>query len=194
MGQSIQRWFTSIVRRCRLPSESALNSEGLAQACMGIAADDFNSDGSTDLFVTNFYNEPNAFYVFNSTGFATDEALLSGIRRSSIPMLGFGAQSIDSNCDSMPDIFLANGDIDDFSHEGRPFQMVPQLLVNDGQGRFHEEIAGHTSDIRNALMRGRGVAHWTGTMTINGIWQSHVLIPPRAWRHCVQTALVDSLR
>jgi tetratricopeptide (TPR) repeat protein len=136
----------------------ALNSEGLAQACMGIAADDFNSDGSTDLFVTNFYNEPNAFYVFNSTGFATDEALLSGIRRSSIPMLGFGAQSIDSNCDSMPDIFLANGDIDDFSHEGRPFQMVPQLLVNDGQGRFHEEIAGHTSDIRNALMRGRGVA------------------------------------
>lgn len=136
----------------------ALSSEGLAQACMGIAADDFNGDGSTDLFVTNFYNEPNAFYVFDSTGFAADEALLSGIRRCSIPMLGFGAQSIDSNLDSLPDIFLANGDIDDFSHEDRQFQMVPQLLVNDGQGSFHDELARNPSDVRNAPIRGRGVA------------------------------------
>jgi tetratricopeptide (TPR) repeat protein len=136
----------------------ALSSEGLAQACMGVAADDFNGDGSTDLFVTNFFNEPNAFYVFNASGFATDEASVSGIRRCSMPMLGFGAQSIDSTFDSRPDIFLANGDIDDFSHEGRQFQMVPQLMINEGQGRFHDEMARHPSDIRNSRFRGRGVA------------------------------------
>lgn len=136
----------------------AVGSEGQAQACMGVAADDFNDDGTTDLFVTNYFNEPNALYLFNEQGIAVDAAQRTGIRKSSMQWLGFGAQSLDANADGWPDIFLVNGDLDDFAHEGRAFRMPPQLMINQQGENFIEQRQLAKDDVRSRPFRGRGVA------------------------------------
>ncbi|MEZ6129402.1 MAG: FG-GAP-like repeat-containing protein [Planctomycetaceae bacterium] len=136
----------------------AVGSEGLAQACMGVAADDFNRDGMPDLFVTNYFNEANALYLFNEQGIAMDRNQQAGIRQISMPWLGFGTQSLDANADGWPDIFVVNGDLDDFAHEGRAFRMPPQLLINQQGEGFIEQRGLSQNDVRNSEFRGRGVA------------------------------------
>ena len=136
----------------------AYGSEGLAQACMGVAVDDFNRDGTTDLFVTNYFNEANALYLFNEEGLAMDASMPTGVRSTSMAWLGFGTQAVDINADDWPDIFLVNGDLDDFSHEGRAFRMPPQLLISRRGVRFAEQSNIDQADLRSSRFRGRGVA------------------------------------
>ncbi|MFM7835643.1 MAG: FG-GAP repeat domain-containing protein, partial [Planctomycetaceae bacterium] len=49
-------------------ASAAVNYEGFGQASMGIAAEDFNRDGRTDLFLTHFYRDTNTLYVNRSQG------------------------------------------------------------------------------------------------------------------------------
>jgi len=136
----------------------ALSSEGRAQACMGIAAADFNADGTIDLFVTNYFNEPNALYLLSPDGLATEASAMSEVATTSMRYLGFGAQALFANEDDLPDIFLVNGDLDEFSHEGRSLNMPPQLLLNVGNGLFRESRPSEEGDIRHSAFRGRGMA------------------------------------
>jgi hypothetical protein len=41
----------------------AFSSTGDAQACMGVAAGDANGDGTTDLFITNYFQDYNTLYL-----------------------------------------------------------------------------------------------------------------------------------
>lgn len=135
----------------------SVGGDGKAQACMGVAAGDFDGDGTTDLYVTNYFNEPNALYLFNDEGVAIDAAMQTGLGQHSISLLGFGTQSLDANSDGRPDLFLVNGDLDDFAHEQRPFQMRPQLMFNGPDG-FYEQKNLSDHDVRQTTFRGRGVA------------------------------------
>jgi tetratricopeptide (TPR) repeat protein len=148
------------LREIATPIGLAYSAEGLPQACMGIAAADFDANGRLDLFVTNYANEPNALYRQLPEGLFDDRSAAAGLVPISRPMLGFGTQALDVELDGDFDLVVVNGDLDDFMHEGRPFRMRPQCLLNDGAARF-EDWRNATSDdyfAPTAAYRGRGLA------------------------------------
>jgi tetratricopeptide (TPR) repeat protein len=116
----------------------ALDYQGKAQACMGVAAGDINQDGRLDFIVTNFLGEHNAVYVQNELGGFDDVAGIWGLVEPSLPKLGFGTQLMDVDNDGDLDLLVLNGHIDDMTHAGREFRMVPQFFENNGHGRFIE--------------------------------------------------------
>ncbi|MCA8995833.1 MAG: VCBS repeat-containing protein, partial [Planctomycetaceae bacterium] len=124
----------------------AFSQDGEPQACMGVAAADFDGNQRLDLFVTNYFNESNALYLQNENGFFVDESRSHGIRALSLPLLGFGTQAGDVDLDGDFDLFLVNGDLDDFTDQGRPFRMPAQLLLNNGNGSFRAHMPSHPDD------------------------------------------------
>jgi tetratricopeptide (TPR) repeat protein len=134
---------TSESRQVQLVEEAmlrgvAMNSDGRAEACMGVAAGDANGDGRIDLYVTNFYQESNTLYLQEESGSFRDATLQAKLRDASMYVLGFGTQFIDADLDGWLDLFVANGHIDDLRADGQPFQMRPQFYQNDGTGQFVE--------------------------------------------------------
>lgn len=135
----------------------AYDRDGRAQACMGVAVDDPNHDGLLDLFVTNFYREHNTLYQQQSIGTFADVSRETGLKEPSFEMLGFGTQFLDGDLDGHPDLVVANGHVDDFSHENTPFKMRPQYFRNV-DGRFTELPAATLGDYFGRDLLGRGLA------------------------------------
>ena len=109
-------------------SGCSIGVSGISQACMGIAASDFDRNGRIDLGITNFHNEPMNLFLQNESGFFNDEALRFGLAQDSKDMLGFGAQAADYDNDGWPDLAVLNGHIYDATYAGIPFTMRPQLF------------------------------------------------------------------
>ncbi len=117
---------------------AAFDEHGRAQASMGIAVDDANGDGRLDLFVTNFYREPNAFYQQTSDGRFEDVIRATGMHGPSFEQMGWGTQFLDADLDGHPDLVLVNGHVNDFRRSTIPFEMPAQFFRNAGGGRFVE--------------------------------------------------------
>jgi hypothetical protein len=107
---------------------------GNSQACMGIASGDFNRDGTLDLHVTNFLNEPVNLFLQSRSGIFVDEAMKYGLAEPSFGVLGFGTQAADFDNDGWLDIAVLNGHVFDGRVNGIPFQMPPQLFRGSRQG------------------------------------------------------------
>lgn len=116
----------------------AMNREGRAEACMGVAAGDANGDGRIDLYVANFYQESNTLYLQDKSGSFRDATRQSNLRDASMQALGFGTQFVDVDLDGWLDLFVANGHIDDLREDGQPFRMRPQFYQNETNGQFAE--------------------------------------------------------
>ena len=136
----------------------AYDAEGKAQACMGVAAGDVNDDGRLDLFVTNFYQESNTLYLQDASGLFADATAASGLRGPSYEMLGFGAQFIDGELDGYQDLVVANGHVDDFTHQQLPYHMPPQYFRGQGYGKFEERPAAELGEYFQGKYLGRGLA------------------------------------
>lgn len=138
----------------------ALSATGRAQACMGIAADDFTGHGRVDLFVTNFYADYNTFYRSLPDGLFRDETSERGLREVSYFYLGFGTQALDANLDGSPDIVLTNGDVVDFTtvNPQRKYRQPAQFLWNLGGGRFRDVPRSQLGDYFQSEHLGRGLA------------------------------------
>lgn len=136
----------------------ALNREGRAEGCMGIAVGDVDDDGAPDLFVTNFLHESNTFYQAAPGPYFADATSEFGLAEPSLPMLGFGTQFLDANLDGRLDLIVANGHIDDYRPYGRPYYMSPQFFRNAGGGRFVLQSADQSGPYFTEKYLGRSVA------------------------------------
>ncbi len=136
----------------------AFDVNGVAQACMGIAAADADGNGLLDFCVTNFYAEPNNLFLQQPGELFTDEAAAANLRDASYSMLGFGTQFLDADGDGWQDLIVTNGHVDDFSHRGLPYRMRPQLFRNRGKARFEELPAAGVGPFFEQQWLGRGLA------------------------------------
>lgn len=134
----------------------ALDLNGLAQACMGVACGDVNRDGRQDLFVTNFARESNTLYMSLPGGLYEDQTLPSGLREPSFEPLGFGTQFMDADRDGSLDLVVMNGHIDQFLNE--PFRMKAQLFSGQMNGQFTEVPGTQAGSLFDVLRLARGLA------------------------------------
>jgi enediyne biosynthesis protein E4 len=135
-------------------SGAAYDDRGLAQSSMGVDAEDGDGDGRPELLVTNFQNEYAAYYQ-NLSGSAPtpsadptppalfrDASAAVGLVADSKPWVGWGCALADFDNDGWPDVFIANGHIDDNRKDLAPTMSYsePPLLYRNvpagGGGAF----------------------------------------------------------
>ena len=140
-----------------LASGTALSADGRAQAGMGIACDDFDHDGWLDLYVTNFFQDYNTFYLNQQNLNFMDHTSALRLVNPTLKSLGFGTQSVDLDLDGYGEILVANGHIYDRRFEGTPWQMPPHCFRRQQDGTY-EDIAGEIGPYFRGEYIGRGVA------------------------------------
>ena len=135
----------------------ALNGEGKAEACMGIAVADCTQDGKLDLLVTNFLYESNTLYSQLDSFVFEDHTRRLGLHDPTLQVLSWGTQFLDANQDGRLEAFVINGHTQDLSKYGTPYAMRPQMFewVN---GSFHELAAEQLGDWSSTKTVGRTVA------------------------------------
>ncbi len=105
----------------------AFSEDGVARGAMGVDAADYDRSGRTHLLVGNFSNQMLGLYHNEGNGLFVDEAPRSAVGRSSLLTLTFGCFFFDYDLDGWPDIFAANGHIDE--EIGR---VQPRVAVSGG--------------------------------------------------------------
>jgi len=144
-----------------VPSGVAYSEDGVARAGMGVAAADYDRSGYPGLLITNFSNQMLAFYHNERNGLFVDEAPHSEVGRASLLTLGFGCFFFDYDLDGWPDIYIANGHIDDAIERVQPrvrYAEPPHLFHNLGAGKF-AEVTGEMGRAFAAPRVARGAAY-----------------------------------
>ena len=136
----------------------ALNQDGRAEACMGIAAGDVDNNGLLDFLVTNFLFESNTLYLQQPGGQFLDSTRKQGLHGPSLSSLGFGTQFLDGDLDGHLDLVVANGHVDNYAHAGLPYRMRPQYFHNLGDGRFEETASESLGPWFSSPCLGRSLA------------------------------------
>jgi hypothetical protein len=139
----------------------ALAEDGTARGAMGADAADYDRSGRPSLLVGNFSNQMLALYHNEGNGIFVDESPRSVLGRSSLLDLTFGAFFFDYNLDGLPDIFAANGHIDEGINRVQPkvpYAESPLLFRNDGGGKFSNATHNVGPDLSRPIVA-RGAAY-----------------------------------
>ena len=136
---------------------AAYNLDGVAMAGMGIAADDVDGNGLTDFFVTNFKDEPNTLYLQDSPGFFVDATNAYGLKGAGLDFVGWGTQFLDVDRDSLSDLVVVNGHVDDYRDTGGEFEMRSQIFHQSRAGQFEELRSPQAGEFWEIPRRGRGL-------------------------------------
>lgn len=136
----------------------AVNEQGQPLASMGVAAGDADGNGLIDLFVTTFTEESKPLFLQQPGDLFIDATHSSGLRESSLMMLGFGTQFLDGELDGIPDLIVTNGHIDVYDDPHLRYEMRPQYFRNLGRGKFVELPAKTLGRFFEEPKRGRGLA------------------------------------
>jgi len=136
----------------------ATNGEGKITAAMGIAHGDYDRDGWTDLFVTNFYLETNTlFRNMGGNGFV-DMSAVSRLGPPSRSTLAFGTEFFDIDHDGWLDLLVSTGHIEDRDWtKTERYRMQPHLFRNERNGKF-TDIAAMAGSYFTSAWVGRGLA------------------------------------
>ncbi len=138
----------------------AFGEDGVARGAMGVDAADYDRSGRPHLIVGNFTNQMLALYHNEGKGLFVDEAPRSAVGRSSLLSLTFGTFFFDYDLDGWPDIFCANGHIDEEIGRVQPkiqFRQPPLLFRNAARGKFENVTAAMPAEFRRAVVA-RGAA------------------------------------
>jgi hypothetical protein len=145
----------------------ALNSEGMVQGCMGVAAADIDFDSDFDLVVTNLVTEGSVLYTNDGAGVFTDASRPFDVIARTKQHTGWGLALVDLDLDGDLDMPMVNGFVvpggsmfpphgeDQFQRRlvqatapevfFSPYYDVNSLLFNNGQNKFVDENV-HASD------------------------------------------------
>jgi hypothetical protein len=139
----------------------AYGEDGVARGAMGADAGDYDRSGRPHLLVGNFSNQMLGLYHNEGTGLFVDEAPLSTVGRASLLSLTFGVFFFDYDLDGHPDIFAANGHIEDQIGRVQPriaYREAPLLFRNLGNHKFDNVSAQMGSDFSRPMVA-RGAAY-----------------------------------
>ena len=117
------------------------SEDGVARAGMGVDAADYDRSGHPSVLISNFANQMVSLYHNEGNGLFVDEAPQSEIGRATLVTLGFGCFFFDYDNDGWPDIFVADGHIEDQIERVQKrvsYAEPPHLFRNLGGGKFTE--------------------------------------------------------
>jgi enediyne biosynthesis protein E4 len=141
----------------------AYNAEGSPRSGMGVDAADYDGDGWMDLFVANVDREMYSLYRNNHDNTFDDQALPTGIGKTTILMSGWGLKFFDFDNDGNLDLFLANGHPDDkVETRDREVQYSEPMLLfrNTGPGSRpgFANVSAAAGAVFNQRFAARGMA------------------------------------
>ena len=122
----------------------AFSEDGVARAGMGADAADYDRSGHASVIITNFANQMVSLYHNEGNGLFVDEAPQSEVGRATLVTLGFGCFFFDYDNDGWPDIFVADGHIEDAIERVQKrvsYAEPAHLFRNLGGGKFQEVTA-----------------------------------------------------
>jgi enediyne biosynthesis protein E4 len=137
------------------------SEDGVARAGMGVDAADYDRSGHPSILITNFANQMVSLYHNEGNGLFVDEAPQSEVGRATLVTLGFGCFFFDYDNDGWPDIFVADGHIEDTISRVQKrvtYAEPPHLFRNLGGGKF-QEVTAQAGDSFAAAKVARGAAY-----------------------------------
>jgi hypothetical protein len=120
------------------------SEDGVARAGMGVDAADYDRSGYPSVLISNFANQMVSLYHNEGNGLFVDEAPQSEVGRATLVTLGFGCFFFDYDNDGWPDIFVADGHIEDQIERVQKrvsYAEPSHLFRNLGGGKFQEVTA-----------------------------------------------------
>ena len=139
----------------------AFGEDGIARGAMGADANDYDFSGRPHLLVGNFSNQMLGLYHNEGKSLFVDEAPTSAVGRASLLTLAFGVFFFDYDLDGQPDIFAANGHIEEEIGRVQPkiqYKQAPLLFHNLGKKKF-EPVGAAMGPEFNRPVVGRGAAY-----------------------------------
>lgn len=136
-------------------TESGVNSAG-----MGLDIADADGDGVDDVIESDFQDQRKTLYVGSRQGFFVANAGSKGLGDMPRDHLGFGIGFLDFDLDSWPDVFIANGHVNDdleLATPSIPYAQTAQLFRNTGGG-FFEDASPRLGVYGKERRVGRGTA------------------------------------
>jgi enediyne biosynthesis protein E4 len=139
----------------------AFSENGVARGAMGIDAADFDGSGRQSLVIGNFSNEMISLYHNEGKGFFIDSAPVSEVGRASLLTLAFGAFFFDFDLDGRPDIYVANGHVENeiqAVQQRVTYAQPPHLFWNLGEGKFRDVAKDVGPELQRPVVA-RGAAY-----------------------------------
>jgi len=139
----------------------AFSEDGIARAGMGVDAADYDRSGQPSVIISNFANQMVSLYHNEGNGLFVDEAPQSEVGRATLVTLGFGCFFFDYDNDGWPDIFVADGHIEDqIEHVQKrvSYAEPAHLFHNLGGGKF-QEVTAQMGQAFSAPRVARGAAY-----------------------------------
>ncbi len=149
---------------------AALDENGQALSGMGVAAADYDNDGQTDIFRTNFSDERSTLYRNRGEG-DFDEATVAAGMGANTRFVGWGVGFFDYDNDGFEDLLLVNGhvfpEVDRLDTDIR-YRDRAILYRNEGAGRFEDvSLASGPGILEPHAARGAAFADYDNDGTVD---------------------------